>query len=59
MSGSEDGTIRIWQTGHATPDEGEMSNSNGHSADIKVNEVAAKVGGLHIAKDGQVEEKAT
>ncbi|KAM0934956.1 putative transcription factor WD40-like family [Dioscorea sansibarensis] len=58
-SGSEDGTIRIWQTGPATPDEGEMSNSNGHSANVKVNEVAVKVEGLHIAKDGQVEGKAT
>lgn len=58
-SGSEDGTIRIWQMGPTTLDEVETPNANGSTGKVKagVNEVARKIEGFHITKDGQTEEK--
>ncbi|KAJ0977833.1 hypothetical protein J5N97_013307 [Dioscorea zingiberensis] len=58
-SGSEDGTIRIWQTGHTTLDEKESSTANGPMGKVKVavNDVARKIDGFHIGKDVQTEAK--
>ena len=58
-SGSEDGTIRIWQTGPATSGENDAHISANGSVD-KVNvvvNVARKIEGFHTAKEGQAEEK--
>ncbi|KAJ6840305.1 serine-threonine kinase receptor-associated protein-like [Iris pallida] len=55
-SGSEDGTIRIWQTAaHSAPDENEASNSNGPTgkAKIGVSDVEQKVEDLHITHEEQ------
>lgn len=68
-SGSEDGTIRIWQTGPLNENEGAASLSNGPASSRKVkdaadaaDEVIQKVEGFHIAKGdnktGGPEEKA-
>ncbi|XP_026659365.1 serine-threonine kinase receptor-associated protein isoform X3 [Phoenix dactylifera] len=53
-SGSEDGTIRIWQTSPATADENEATGANGAAGKVKVgaNEAARKIEGFHISKDG-------
>ncbi|XP_010925262.1 uncharacterized protein [Elaeis guineensis] len=56
-SGSEDGTIRIWQMSPATADENEVTGANGSAGKVKVgaNEVARKIEGFHISKDGPSE----
>lgn len=58
-SGSEDGTIRIWQMGPSTADESEALSANGSTntgkLKIGVNEVSRKIEGFHIANDGQSE----
>ncbi|PAN04641.1 hypothetical protein GQ55_1G078900 [Panicum hallii var. hallii] len=53
-SGSEDGTIRIWQLGPASSEEQEAANTNGKTK-VGVNDIACKIEGFHIPKDGQVE----
>uniref|UniRef100_A0A6V7QR12 Serine-threonine kinase receptor-associated protein n=1 Tax=Ananas comosus var. bracteatus TaxID=296719 RepID=A0A6V7QR12_ANACO len=59
-SGSEDGTIRIWQMGPSTADESEALSANGSTntgkLKIGVNEVSRKIEGFHIANDGQKRE---
>lgn len=57
-SGSEDGTIRIWQTvqsGH----EHDTSLANGPDGKVKGNtdEVARKVGNIQISEGGESKEK--
>jgi serine-threonine kinase receptor-associated protein len=53
-SGSEDGTIRIWQTTPANPEENETSSRRvKHSVD----EVSKKIEGFHINKEGKTAEK--
>ncbi|XP_072961532.1 uncharacterized protein [Typha angustifolia] len=56
-SGSEDGTIRIWQMTQSTTDEKETLNANGSPGKMKVgvNEVSRKIEGFHISEDGQTE----
>ncbi|XP_042484616.1 serine-threonine kinase receptor-associated protein-like [Macadamia integrifolia] len=58
-SGSEDGTIRIWQTGPAAHDEGDALLANGSAGKVKVtaDEVAHKIEGFHIPKE-EKEEKS-
>ncbi|XP_068651676.1 uncharacterized protein [Aristolochia californica] len=59
-SGSEDGTIRIWQTGPASHEEPEAFSANGSSGKVKVtvDDVAHKIEGFQIAgKDAQNDEK--
>lgn len=59
-SGSEDGTIRIWQTGPLTNDDGEPITANGSSTGrVKVgaDEVSRKIEGFHIAEEGKTREK--
>ncbi|KAK4257351.1 hypothetical protein QN277_006949 [Acacia crassicarpa] len=58
-SGSEDGTIRIWQTGPLTNDESESILENGSVAMVKVDadEVSRKIEGLHVADEGKSREK--
>lgn len=58
-SGSEDGTIRIWQTGPAGHDENDTISANGSTGKLKVpaDEIALKIEGFHIAKDGLTQEK--
>jgi WD40 repeat protein len=52
-SGSEDGTIRIWQLSPVNADDDEAANANG-KANAAVNEVTTKLeGGFHIPKEGQ------
>ncbi|KAL6604553.1 hypothetical protein ACP70R_029804 [Stipagrostis hirtigluma subsp. patula] len=53
-SGSEDGTIRIWQLGPANNNEQEAPDANG-KLKVGVNDVAHKIEGFHISKDGQSE----
>ena len=52
-SGSEDGTIRIWQTSPANHDENDAVPGNGPTGKVKVevDEVA------HINKEGKSEEE--
>lgn len=59
-SGSEDGTIRIWQTGPLTHEENEAVNANGSLGKVKVgvNEVSHKIEGFHI-DNGQEEKVET
>lgn len=52
-SGSEDGTIRIWQLSPANADD-ESANANGKTI-AGVNEVTTKIEGFHIPKEGQTE----
>lgn len=57
-SGSEDGTIRIWQTvpsGH----EHDTALANGPDGKVKgtTDEVARKVGNIHISQGGESKEK--
>ncbi|CAL5361438.1 unnamed protein product [Camellia sinensis] len=56
-SGSEDGTIRIWQTGPLNHNENDAS-ANGPTEKLKAaaDEVAGKIEGFHIAREGK--EKA-
>lgn len=58
-SGSEDGTIRIWQTGPASGEEDDSHPSNGPAGKVKVmaDEVTRKIEGFHIAKEGKASEK--
>lgn len=59
-SGSEDGTIRIWQTGPPTTGENDASiTANGSIDKVKagVNNVTRKIEGFYIAKEGQADEK--
>ncbi|XP_038712685.1 serine-threonine kinase receptor-associated protein-like isoform X2 [Tripterygium wilfordii] len=58
-SGSEDGTIRIWQTGPLTHDDSEGFSANGSSGKVKVmaEEVSHKVEGFHIVGEGKTTEK--
>ncbi|XP_066321446.1 uncharacterized protein [Miscanthus floridulus] len=53
-SGSEDGTIRIWQLGPANSDEQEAASANGKTK-VGVNDVARKIEGFHIPKYVQTE----
>ncbi|KAL0915328.1 hypothetical protein M5K25_015740 [Dendrobium thyrsiflorum] len=57
-SGSEDGTIRIWQTGPVTVEDNESSASIEVSGKISavVNDAARKVEGFHISTDGKTEK---
>ncbi|XVE70391.1 hypothetical protein DITRI_Ditri10aG0068900 [Diplodiscus trichospermus] len=59
-SGSEDGTIRIWQTGPLTHDDSESFTANGSVENVKVSaeEVSRKIEGFHIAEEGKSKEKA-
>jgi serine-threonine kinase receptor-associated protein len=54
-SGSEDGTIRIWPLNPANADDSEAPNANGKPKAAVVNEVARKIEGFHISKEGQAE----
>ncbi|TKY54910.1 Serine-threonine kinase receptor-associated protein [Spatholobus suberectus] len=58
-SGSEDGTIRIWQTGPLTLDDTEALSANGSIEKVKVtaDEVSRKIEGFHIADEGKSKEK--
>ncbi|XP_028753857.1 serine-threonine kinase receptor-associated protein-like [Neltuma alba] len=58
-SGSEDGTIRIWQTVPLTYDESASISANGSVANVKVNadEVSREIEGLHVADEGKSKEK--
>ncbi|KAK7330166.1 hypothetical protein VNO77_24352 [Canavalia gladiata] len=58
-SGSEDGTIRIWQTGPLTHDESEALSANGTIDKVKItaDEVSRKIEGFHIADEGKSKEK--
>ncbi|KAF8769683.1 hypothetical protein HU200_006288 [Digitaria exilis] len=53
-SGSEDGTIRIWQLGPANSEDQEVATANGKTK-VTANDVARKIEGFHIPKDGQAE----
>ncbi|RWW29638.1 hypothetical protein GW17_00005830 [Ensete ventricosum] len=57
-SGSEDGTIRIWQMGPTATDDNETYSTNGPTgkAKVGVNEVAQEIEGFHITKDGPSEK---
>lgn len=60
-SGSEDGTIRIWQTGPQNNTNQETSGSNGPIQNVKdaADEVARQIENAHIAEeDKTVSEKA-
>ncbi|GAB2210521.1 hypothetical protein Droror1_Dr00015788 [Drosera rotundifolia] len=58
-SGSEDGTIRIWQTVPSGLDNG-AAHTAGISADTKPDaEIAQKIEGLHITEDGNAEKEET
>lgn len=59
-SGSEDGTIRIWQTGPLTHDDSdEAALVNGSIGKVKVSadEVSRKIEGFNIADEGKAREK--
>ncbi|KAJ0074862.1 hypothetical protein Patl1_34323 [Pistacia atlantica] len=58
-SGSEDGTIRIWQTGPANHEENDLHPANGPTGKVKVSadEVTRKIEGFHIGKEGKAGEK--
>lgn len=58
-SGSEDGTIRIWQMGPLPLSENDAS-ANGvteKSSNVAADEVAHKIEGFHIDTEGKAEEK--
>ncbi|CAN1331416.1 Serine-threonine kinase receptor-associated protein [Linum perenne] len=55
-SGSEDGTIRIWQTGPQTKDENE-GLTNGKVRVSGEEEVSKKIEGLRIGDEGKAKEK--
>lgn len=58
-SGSEDGTIRIWQTGPLTNEESEAQAANGAIGKVKppVEEVSRKIEGFQISDEGKSKEK--
>ncbi|KAG6792278.1 hypothetical protein POTOM_001422 [Populus tomentosa] len=58
-SGSEDGTIRIWQLSPASHDENDSLPGNGPIGKVKVSadDVAQKIEVLHISKEGKTAEK--
>ncbi|XWS16414.1 hypothetical protein CRYUN_Cryun34aG0085400 [Craigia yunnanensis] len=59
-SGSEDGTIRIWQTVPVTHEENDSLPGNGPSGKVKAvaDEVASKIeSGLHIGREGKTGER--
>lgn len=59
-SGSEDGTIRIWQTGPAINGENETNPANGPvSGKVKAgsDDVTRKMEDLHVSKEGKNGEK--
>lgn len=58
-SGSEDGTIRIWQTLNMNPEENDNYGVNGLSSKVRVgvDDVVQKVEGFHISSDGHLNEK--
>ncbi|XP_074281032.1 uncharacterized protein LOC141605976 [Silene latifolia] len=62
-SGSEDGTIRIWQTGPLTPEDNECVASNIGSSDKgkvgSVEQVSQKLEGFHIVDEDKAKEEAT
>lgn len=54
-SGSEDGTIRIWQTGPTTLDDVETVSANGLTGKVNVtaDDVSRKIEGFHVADEGR------
>ncbi|XP_061993000.1 uncharacterized protein LOC133710880 [Rosa rugosa] len=58
-SGSEDGTIRIWQTGPLTHEESEAQAANGAVGKVKppVEEVSRKIEGFQISDEAKSKEK--
>jgi serine-threonine kinase receptor-associated protein len=58
-SGSEDGTIRIWQLSPASHDENDSLPGNGPTGKVKVSadDVAQKIEVLRISKEGKTAEK--
>ncbi|KAJ6711737.1 EUKARYOTIC TRANSLATION INITIATION FACTOR 3 SUBUNIT I [Salix purpurea] len=58
-SGSEDGTIRIWQLSPASHDENDSLPGNGPTGKVKVSadDVAQKIEAFHISKEGKTTEK--
>jgi len=58
-SGSEDGTIRIWQLGPAIHDENDSVPGNGPTGKVEVSadDVAQKIEGFHISGEGKTTEK--
>lgn len=64
-SGSEDGTIRIWQTGPLTPEENETANTTGAStgkvkAAAGAEEVVTqKMEGFQITDEEKAKEEVT
>lgn len=58
-SGSEDGTIRIWQTGPLTNDDSDEALANGSMGKVKVSadEVSRKIEGFNISDEGKAREK--
>ncbi|CAO2822746.1 unnamed protein product [Amaranthus hypochondriacus] len=57
-SGSEDGTIRIWQTGPLTPEENETATTTGKVKAGGAHEVSQKMEGFHINDEGKGKEGA-
>ncbi|KAJ4718302.1 Eukaryotic translation initiation factor 3 subunit I [Melia azedarach] len=53
-SGSEDGTIRIWQT---SQEENSLQTGNPGKVKITADEVTRKIEGFHLNKEGKAEEK--
>jgi serine-threonine kinase receptor-associated protein len=49
-SGSEDGTIRIWQLSPTNADDNEAANANGKQ-NVGVKEVTQKIEGFHVPKE--------
>ncbi|KAL9463278.1 hypothetical protein AB3S75_001143 [Citrus x aurantiifolia] len=58
-SGSEDGTIRIWQTNPPNHEENHSGTGNAQTGKLKAStdEVTRKIEGFHINKEGKAEEK--
>ncbi|KAM7277392.1 hypothetical protein ACFE04_019258 [Oxalis oulophora] len=58
-SGSEDGTVRIWQTGPLTHDDADANLTNGSTGKMKVtvDEVSQKIQSIDILDDGKNNDK--
>lgn len=57
-SGSEDGTIRLWQTGPLPLSENDASaNGVTEKSNAAADEVTHKIEGFHIDKEGKAGEK--